>query len=1027
MIPPTILRQLNRLRRRERALRLIWAVTLAVAVLAAVLLTACLIDWIIDLRQETPLQLRYAMLGIQIGMLVGALIAIGYWSFNRRLSDDDLALYVESKAPTFDHRLISALQLNRPGADTKGMSPTMIAATTKQAEEQANQASFASLADHSRLGRAAKVGLVVASVAVILALVAPETMKVLLARQVLLNREIPRNVQLTAMKVGAWPIHISGEEVVLGFKVSGKFAGSPGQVTIYPKDGPSETYPLVFERHFEGSDKGTALYTATIRPTSVNYDYRAWLQDGRSREPLQVKLEPRPAVAKLEAFVQLPKYVGLKPDRSQYEMPQPRGDIAGLPGASARIAIETNKPLALAIVDFMGRMPPELVCGLPGPIGATPGVPLGGVAGWLTAIAAAKHPEVGAPGGSGSPIKSLIPEQVVRRIKMKLDYKTLTSAELEFDLRPEEYAYQITLMDRNRFLNIDPPRRSIRMESEEPPTVALLPERFAAPGKSSTEDDEVEGVPILHRGKFRVAYTSSSPYGLGKAVLRYRVNEEGDWLPLPLKEVRTTDELGPFDLKQGAFVASKFLDEVEFHRIPSPDPNRFPSGTEGGGRLDFKTAGLGLKVGDKLEFFLEVYDRNPDVNRAPGKSEVRQKTVVDLDGFLAWRESIQQEEARIRQLENRQRDVFGSSLVTDTTPPSGGGTRIPVGLRPSNTFVRNWQIIGPFPNDESGKGFDTAYPPEQEKTPNLGAEHDGIKGKIRWKAHHSPGDKIDLEAFLKHSDAGVAYARCWFRANDEKAVLATGSDDGIKVWIDGKEVLSRKLRRDAVPGEDKTPIKLNDADWHEMLVKIDNRTASWAFYLELLEEKGNKPLDGLQFRTTPPGEDEKRFVREWLLIGAFPNVGDKGRDKPWPPETDPVDLEKEYDGIAGKVKWKEHKSETGRIGFDKFFERPFNESNLAYAVCWVKSDRDRTATLATGSDDGIKVWVNRKLRIDAAVSREAEPGKDIQSVPLKKGWNELLVKVDNRFGRWAFYLELRDPDTERPLEELTFSTTPPKE
>jgi hypothetical protein len=212
-----------------------------------------------------------------------------------------------------------------------------------------------------------------------------------------------------------------------------------------------------------------------------------------------------------------------------------------------------------------------------------------------------------------------------------------------------------------------------------------------------------------------------------------------------------------------------------------------------------------------------------------------------------------------------------------------------------------------------------------------------------------------------------------------------------------------------------------------MLVKVDNRTASWAFYLELLDLKGTKPLDGLQFRTTPPGEDNNRFVREWQLIGPFPNVGDNGRDKAWPPETEAVNLDKEYDGIPGKIKWKEHKSETGRISLDKFFERPFNESNLAYAVCWVKSDRDRTATLATGSDDGIKVWVNRKIRIDAGVSREAEPGKDIQPVPLKKGWNELLVKVDNRFGRWAFYFELRDPDTERPLEELTFSTTVPKE
>jgi hypothetical protein len=93
----------------------------------------------------------------------------------------------------------------------------------------------------------------------------------------------------------------------------------------------------------------------------------------------------------------------------------------------------------------------------------------------------------------------------------------------------------------------------------------------------------------------------------------------------------------------------------------------------------------------------------------------------------------------------------------------------------------------------------------------------------------------------------------------------------------------------------------------------------------------------------------------------------------------------------------------------------------------VRSDKARTATLATGSDDGIKVWINRKPKINEAVHREAEPGKDIQKIDLKEGWNEILVKVDNRFGRWAFYLELRDPDVNMPLEGVEFSTTPPKE
>jgi hypothetical protein len=351
---------------------------------------------------------------------------------------------------------------------------------------------------------------------------------------------------------------------------------------------------------------------------------------------------------------------------------------------------------------------------------------------------------------------------------------------------------------------------------------------------------------------------------------------------------------------------------------------------------------------------------------------------------------------------------------------------------PLGTFVKSWQIVGPFPNTNDGKGFDTVYPPEEEKSATLGKEYDGIKGKVRWRVHHSLDDCIDLEKFLSHSEAGVAYAVCWFRTEQTRELnILTGSDDGIKMWVDRREVLAKKTRREAVAAEDKTLVKL-DEGWHELLVKIDNRIGSWAFFLEIVDPSTGKPPAGIRFQTSPPGlpaEDPRRFVKSWQLIGPFPNVGDNGRDKAWPPEEEKVDLDKEYDGIGGKVKWKTHTSEGGRIGLDKFFERPFNESNLAYAVCWVRftdAKKDR-AILATGSDDGIKVWVNRRVRIDAAVSREAEPGKDLQAVRLEKGWNEILVKVDNRFGRWAFYLELRDPDTEQPLEGLEFRTTPPKD
>ena len=81
--------------------------------------------------------------------------------------------------------------------------------------------------------------------------------------------------------------------------------------------------------------------------------------------------------------------------------------------------------------------------------------------------------------------------------------------------------------------------------------------------------------------------------------------------------------------------------------------------------------------------------------------------------------------------------------------------------------------------------------------------------------------------------------------------------------------------------------------------------------------------------------------------------------------------------------------------------------------------------LSIGSDDGIKIWINKRLAFAHEISRQSVPGQDTMRASLSPGWNELLVKVDNTAGEWGFYLELREPETNKPLQGVEFRTTPP--
>src|SRR5262245_60095066 len=145
------LRELSRWRFRERLVRLAWGGARWLAVVGTVLAFACLADWLVDrysgskgwrefFRQswvfsnldpmgigETPVWFRVLMSLAQL-VLAGVLayhLLIRPWRQTPPV--DDLATQAEKAFPAFDHRLVTAIQLNRAAADTRGMSPVLIA------------------------------------------------------------------------------------------------------------------------------------------------------------------------------------------------------------------------------------------------------------------------------------------------------------------------------------------------------------------------------------------------------------------------------------------------------------------------------------------------------------------------------------------------------------------------------------------------------------------------------------------------------------------------------------------------------------------------------------------------------------------------------------------------------------------------------------------------------------------------------------------------------------------------------------
>ena len=116
---------------------------------------------------------------------------------------------------------------------------------------------------------------------------------------------------------------------------------------------------------------------------------------------------------------------------------------------------------------------------------------------------------------------------------------------------------------------------------------------------------------------------------------------------------------------------------------------------------------------------------------------------------------------------------------------------VPVDLPRHFGFLMKWDIIGPFDNT-ARKGFDTAFPPENEV--KLDAAYDGKGAQVKWQPFESAHEygKLDFNKPLGLQKETVAYATTRFESAKERdAELRLGCKNACKVWLNGKLLFAR--------------------------------------------------------------------------------------------------------------------------------------------------------------------------------------------------------------------------------------------
>lgn len=156
-------------------------------------------------------------------------------------------------------------------------------------------------------------------------------------------------------------------------------------------------------------------------------------------------------------------------------------------------------------------------------------------------------------------------------------------------------------------------------------------------------------------------------------------------------------------------------------------------------------------------------------------------------------------------------------------------------------YVTLWQVAGPY--QQAGKAyqelFDVVFPPET-----------GEAARVAWKPLPAGLDAqrpfvMDVLKALGGEQC-VAYLRTRIYSDKEQpARLEYGSDDGVKIWLNGKQVTALNVARPLTPGSDKVEVVLQ-AGWNTLMVKLTQNNLGWEFCARFVQPDGAR-LTGLKF------------------------------------------------------------------------------------------------------------------------------------------------------------------------------------
>ncbi len=158
-------------------------------------------------------------------------------------------------------------------------------------------------------------------------------------------------------------------------------------------------------------------------------------------------------------------------------------------------------------------------------------------------------------------------------------------------------------------------------------------------------------------------------------------------------------------------------------------------------------------------------------------------------------------------------------------------------------YVMAWQVSGPY-SKPFADPFETAFEPETADAETA-----------EWKM--LPISRTADQPWMFDLDAAIGgqnkagYVRTYVHSNSElPARIEFGTDDGNKLWLNGKLIQADGAGGAATPGEHKVNVTLQKG-WNALLLKVTQPTGPWQFCLAIRRPNGDK-IEGIGIQPAKP-------------------------------------------------------------------------------------------------------------------------------------------------------------------------------